>query len=213
MAMCESCTVYLSGEGPRYCIAGSNSSGKTALMRTLCGLLPRGAEDLFQAEDITHGRASSSGSGSGWCRRAGSSSATSVEDNLHLGALPKARAQWRARRVDVDLFRAAGTTSQSASTLSGGGQRMLAIARGLMAHPRLLLLDEPTLGRRCLSTGVRAAGQLSARALAVLLSERTRSSLAFAQQAYVVENGSVALQGPASALQQDSRIKQAYLGL
>jgi branched-chain amino acid transport system ATP-binding protein len=210
------------GEAAITALLGANGSGKTTLMRTLCGLLPvRGGKILFQDEDITLWTAH---------RRVEAGLVLvpegrlvfgdlSVEDNLHLGAItPKARAQWRARRDEMfDLYpRLLERRSQLANTLSGGEQQMLAIARGLMAHPRLLLLDEPTLGLAPIACKevFELLTRLNAGALAVLLSEQdVRSSLALAQQAYVVENGSVALSGPASALQQDSRIKQAYLGL
>jgi branched-chain amino acid transport system ATP-binding protein len=203
-------------------LLGANGSGKTTLMRTLCGLLPVwGGKIFFQDEDITAWPAH---------RRVEAGLVLvpegrlvfgdlSVEDNLHLGAItPKARVQWRARRDEMfDLFpRLLERRSQSAITLSGGEQQMLAIARGLMAHPRLLLLDEPTLGLAPIACRQVFAllGKLNTGALAVLLSEQdVRSSLALAREAYVVENGSVALSGPASALQEDSRIKQAYLGL
>ena len=203
-------------------LLGANGAGKTTLMRALCGLLPaRTGRIVFQGEDVTAWPAH---------RRVEAGlvlvpegrlvfSDLSVEDNLHLGAItPKARNRWRARRDEMyDLFpRLLERRTQAAGTLSGGEQQMLAIARGLMAQPRLLLLDEPTLGLAPVACRqvFDLLGTLNAGGLAVLLAEQdVRASLALAQQAYVVENGTVALRGPAHALREDSRIKQAYLGL
>jgi branched-chain amino acid transport system ATP-binding protein len=203
-------------------LLGANGAGKTTLMRALCGLLPvRGGRIVFRGDDISAWPAH---------RRVEAGLVLvpegrlvfgdlSVADNLRLGAItPKARVRWRTRRDEMyDLFpRLLERSSQVASTLSGGEQQMLAIARGLMARPHLLLLDEPTLGLAPVACRqvFELLARLNAGGLAILLSEQdVRSSLALAQQAYVVENGSIALRGLASALQEDTRIKQAYLGL
>jgi len=203
-------------------LLGANGAGKTTLMRTLCGLLPvRGGRILFRGEDVAEWPAH---------RRVEAGLALvpegrlvfadlAVEDNLQLGAItPKARHQWHSRRDEMyDLFpRLRERRGQAAGTLSGGEQQMLAIARGLMARPRLLLLDEPTLGLA--PVACRELFELLARinrdGLAVLLSEQdVRASLAIAQRAYVVENGKVAISGAASDLNADPRIEQAYMGL
>ena len=106
--------------------------------------------------------------------------------------------------------------AQLAGTLSGGEQQMLAIGRGLMAQPRLMLLDEPTLGLSPLMSRqiFELVRRLVADGLTLLLAEQdVFQSLNAAERAYVIENGRVAAEGPARAIADDPRIKQAYLGL
>jgi|SRR5690242_3227855 len=208
--------------GEATALLGANGAGKTTLMRALCGLLQaREGRLFFLGDDITSWPAH---------RRVDAGLVLvpegrlvfgdlSIEDNLRLGAItPKARARWRARRDEMyALFpRLLERRAQAASTLSGGEQQMLAIARGLMACPRLLLLDEPTLGLAPLACRqlFDLLGTLHANGLAILLAEQdVRASLALAQRAYVVENGTIVLSGAAAELSEDPRIKQAYLGL
>jgi branched-chain amino acid transport system ATP-binding protein len=105
---------------------------------------------------------------------------------------------------------------QAASTLSGGEQQMLAIGRGLMAEPRLMLLDEPTLGLSPLMSReiFRLVERLVEDGLTLLLAEQdVQKSLDVARHAYVVENGRIAAHGPAADIADDPRIRQAYLGL
>jgi branched-chain amino acid transport system ATP-binding protein len=203
-------------------LLGANGAGKTTLMRTLCGLLPLAAGSIyFNGEDI--GRWPSD-------RRVAAGlvlvpegrmvfANLSVEDNLRLGAItPRARLRWRARRDEMyDLFsRLKERRAQAAGTLSGGEQQMLAIARGLMSHPKLLLLDEPTLGLApIMCTQVFALlRQLNDDGLSMLLAEQdVHTTLAFAATAYVMENGRISASGPAAQLREDVHIKQAYMGL
>jgi branched-chain amino acid transport system ATP-binding protein len=106
--------------------------------------------------------------------------------------------------------------AQRAGTLSGGEQQMLAIGRGLMAEPRLLILDEPSLGLSPLLVEEMFAliGRLHRDGLAILLVEQNVvQSLALAQRAYVLENGRIVLAGPAAELREDPELKRAYLGL
>ena len=203
-------------------LIGANGAGKTTLMRTLCGLLPvASGRILLEGTDITNWPAH---------RRVEAGLVLvpegrllfgdlSVEHNLRLGAItPKARGRWRARRDQMfDLFpRLRERRAQAAATLSGGEQQMLAIARGLMAYPRLLLLDEPSLGLApvvCRQLFDLLA-QLNGDGLTMLLAEQdVRAALALARVAHVVENGVVALSGQALALQEHSGVRQAYMGL
>ena len=141
-----------------------------------------------------------------------------VRENIDLGAFRRARAR-RAQnrdRVFAIFPRLAEHQSQRAGTLSGGEQQMLAIGRGLMAEPRLLILDEPSLGLSpllveemfALIAGIRADG------LSVLLVEQNVvQSLEIADRAYVLEHGQFVLTGPAADLLDDPRLRQTYLGL
>jgi branched-chain amino acid transport system ATP-binding protein len=203
-------------------LIGANGAGKTTLMRALCGLLPATSGSIiFQGEDITDWPAH---------RRVDAGLVLvpegrlvfgnlSVEDNLRLGAItPRVRSSWRARRDEMfDLFpRLRERRRQAASTLSGGEQQMLAIARGLMAHPRMLLLDEPTLGLAPVACKqvFDLLTEINAQGLSILLAEQdVRATLSRAGSAYVVENGSVALSGRARDLERDERVRRAYMGL
>ena len=209
-------------EGAVTALIGANGAGKTTLMRALCGLLPVSeGRIVFQDEDITQ-----------WPphRRVDAGLVLvpegrlvfgdlSVEDNLRLGAItPKARGKWRPRRDEMfDLFpRLRERRTQAASTLSGGEQQMLAIARGLMAHPRMLLLDEPTLGLAPVACKqvFDLLPTINAEGLSIVLAEQdVRAALSLARSAYVVENGTVALSGLAGELSADERVRRAYMGL
>lgn len=203
-------------------LVGANGAGKTTLMRALCGLIPVSAGRIrFEGDDITQWPAH---------RRVEAGlvlvpegrlvfAELSIEDNLRLGAItPSARSRYRQRRDEMyELFPILlERRRQRAGTLSGGEQQMLAIARGLMSHPRLLLLDEPTLGLApvmCKQV-FELLPRLTAMGLSILLSEQdVRASLQLAQQAYVVENGVIAVQGDAHSLRDDARIRLAYMGL
>ncbi len=142
----------------------------------------------------------------------------SVHENLLLGAYRRGRAN-RARNLDrvVGVFPRLGERfAQAAGTLSGGEQQMLAIGRGMMAEPRLLVLDEPSLGLSPLLveemfTLIR---RLNQEGLAILLVEQNVvQSLALARRAYVMENGRIVLAGKAKLLAADPKLRKAYLGM
>src|SRR5207244_13183122 len=141
-----------------------------------------------------------------------------VRENLDLGAYRRghARREDNQSRVFAIFPRLAGRQAQSAGTLSGGEQQMLAIGRGLMAEPKLLILDEPSLGLSpllveelfALIKGINSQG------IALLLVEQNvMQSLEVAQRAYVLDNGAIVLQGDAADVGNDSNLKRAYLGL
>ena len=209
-------------EGGVTALLGANGAGKTTLMKTLCGLLPvQGGTLRFLGQDIGHSAAD---------RRVLAGlvlvpegrmvfPTLSVQENLRLGGINlRARPQWRRNIERVfDVFpRLRERASQAAVTLSGGEQQMLAIGRGLMAEPKLMLLDEPTLGLApVMALEIFAlVRRLTAEGLTLLLAEQdVQRTLAVASQAYVVENGRIAAHGPAAEIAGDPRIRQAYLGL
>ena len=142
----------------------------------------------------------------------------SVKENIELGAYLRKN----SREIDEDfqkvfvLFpRLKERLKQSAGTLSGGEQQMLAIARSLMARPRLLLMDEPSLGLApILVKGIfKAIREINEQGLTILLVEQNaRMALKFAHRGYVLETGKIVLEGPASQLEANEEVKKAYLG-
>jgi branched-chain amino acid transport system ATP-binding protein len=142
----------------------------------------------------------------------------SVRENLDLGGYRRARARraHNRERVFATFPRLAERQRQRAGTLSGGEQQMLAIGRGLMAEPRLLILDEPSLGLSPLLVEELFAliARINADGTALLLVEQNVvQSLDLAQRAYVLDNGAFVLEGRAAELRNDPELKRAYLGL
>ena len=208
-------------EGEIVAVLGANGVGKTTLNRVLSGLIVARAGSMrFCGEDITsadHAR----------IVRAGLIHVPegrkifpnlSVRDNLLLGAYVRGRRE-RAMSLDHVLAtfpRLKERLGQLAGSMSGGEQQMLAIGRGLMGRPRLLILDEPSLGLSPILTEelFGLIGRLHAEGLSMLLVEQNVvQSLAVAGRAYVIDNGLVALSGPAATLAEDARLRSAYLGL
>ena len=203
-------------------LLGGNGAGKTTLMKTLAGLLPvREGRIRFLGEDITARPANERVLAGLVLVPEGRMvfPSLTVHENLRLGAInPRARPQWQRTLEHVyHVFpRLKERESQLAVTLSGGEQQMLAIGRGLMAQPRLMLLDEPTLGLSPLMAQqiFTLVSTLVGDGLTLLLAEQdVHHSLNAAEHAYVIENGRVAAEGPADTIADDPRIRQAYLGL
>jgi len=202
-------------------LLGSNGAGKSTLNNTVCGLLPVSAGRIvFDGEDFTRAhttRVVAAGliqipEG----RRIFPN--LTVRENLELGAYLRGKAN-RARNLERSLVlfpRLAERMAQRAATLSGGEQQMLAIGRGLMAEPRLLILDEPSLGLAPLLVEELFAfiKRLNSEGLAILLVEQNvGQSLEIADRAYVLENGAIRFQGTPGELLHNPELKRAYLGV
>jgi len=203
-------------------VVGSNGAGKTTLIRTIAGMIrPKSGSIRFGGREIgglSSDRICEAGIGQVAEGRQIFPSLTVLE-NLDLGgALKRSRKNLKRNRERVlDLYpRLAERKSQSAGTMSGGEQQMLAIGRCLMAEPELIMFDEPSLGLAPLLVeqmfdNVRA---LNAEGITVLLVEQNvMESLGISNYGYVLESGQNALQGPASELLTDDDVKKAYLGL
>lgn len=203
-------------------LIGANGAGKTTTLRTISGLLrPRSGEIIFDgtpihllpAHQIVYLGLTQAPEG----RQVFPT--LTVQENLNMGAysLGNNRASIEANRARVyDLFpRLAGRKNQLGGTLSGGEQQMLSIGRALMASPKLLMLDEPSLGLAPLLVKAifETIQTINEQGVTVLLVEQNaRAALRLADYGYVLETGTIALEGPASDLLQSSRVRQAYLG-
>lgn len=203
-------------------LAGANGAGKTTLMRVLAGLLPvRSGTIRFAGNDITTASTAARVDAGLTLVPEGRLvfPTLTVEENLRLGGIsPHARDQARARLQQMwALFpRLVERRAQAAGSLSGGEQQMLAIARGLMAQPKLLLLDEPTLGLAPTMAQLifETIAKLRAQGLTIVLAEQDlRRALAIADHAYVIENGRVVLEGKGPDLMNHPRVRTAYLGV
>jgi branched-chain amino acid transport system ATP-binding protein len=209
-------------EGQVVALLGSNGAGKTTTLRTLSGLLPAIQGTVtFDGHDITHARTDQivelgivhvPEGRLLWPRM-------SVRENLELGAyLPRAKGR-RAESLDrvFELFpRLRERRGQAAGTLSGGERQMCALARGLMGLPRLLMLDEPSLGLapRLVSEMFDSLRVLRADGLTVLLVEQNvHQALTLADVGYVLETGRIVLSGPSSDLLASPLVRSAYLGV
>jgi branched-chain amino acid transport system ATP-binding protein len=203
-------------------VLGSNGAGKTTLMRVLSGLLPAKSGTIaFEGSDITALQAAERVDLGISLTPEGRSVFPdfTVDENLRMGAfLPRARAGMDARKDSMfSLFpKLRDRRNQLARTLSGGEQQMLAIARSLMSKPKLLLLDEPSLGLAPIVVRqlFESIERIREQGVTVLMVEQdANAALAIADRAFVVEIGEVTLQGPAEEIQRDPRIRAAYLGL
>src|SRR5690349_8210495 len=202
-------------------LLGSNGAGKTTLNNTLSALLPAFAGTIrFADRDLTGARYTEIVA-AGLVhvpegRRVFPN--LSVQENLELGSYRRARAKRAANleRVFGIFPRLKDRATQSAGTLSGGEQQMLAIGRGLMAEPRLLILDEPSLGLSPVAVEelFSLIGRLNQEGLPILLVEQNvGQSLEIAHRAYVLENGAIVFQGTPAELLANAELKRAYLGL
>jgi branched-chain amino acid transport system ATP-binding protein len=207
-------------EGRMVAIVGPNGAGKTTLMSAVMGLLPRTGTVLYCGNTAgTTETLVAAGAVLVPERRALFTDMT-VDDNLQLGFYVRRRAgerdsQQSMREVFAIFPRLQERRRQLAGTLSGGERQMLALGRALMARPRLLLLDEPSLGLAPMIVReiFRVLADQRARGLSILLVEQNvRAALQVADYGYVLEMGEVAAEGPSNELAGNPRIVEAYLG-
>ena len=208
------------GEGELVCLLGGNASGKSTTLKTILGIVrPRAGRVLFDGRDVT-----------GWPvpQRIASGMAIvpenrrlfgqmTVRENLELGAVLRG-----GERLDEDfdqvhaLFpRLYERRNQLAGTLSGGEQQMVAMGRALMSRPRLLLMDEPSMGLSpaLVQQNFQIIKQIHSSGVAVLMVEQNAAmALSIADRGYVLSTGEIVLEGSASELLRSEDLKRAYLG-
>jgi branched-chain amino acid transport system ATP-binding protein len=209
------------GQGDLVCLIGANGAGKSTTLKTISGLVrPSAGRIVFDGREIQ-----------GWrpqdILRAGIAHCPegrrvfphlTVRENLEMGAY--VRKDTGAVAADLERVLAhfpvlAERRRQAAGTLSGGEQQMLAIGRALMARPRLILFDEPSLGLAptVVETTFRIIGEIQKDGTTVFMVEQNAyMALRMATRAYVMETGRITLHGPARALLDDEHVKRAYLG-
>jgi len=202
-------------------VLGSNGVGKTTLNNTLSGLITPTAGEIYFEDKLISGRSPADIVDMGLIHVPEGRKLfpnLTVKDNLELGSYRRGKPN-RSANFDtvLEIFpRLKDRLMQSAGTLSGGEQQMVAIGRGLMSEPRVLLLDEPSLGLSPLLveqmfTLIKKINETN---LSVILVEQNVvQSLAIADRAYVIEQGTVALSGKADELRENSDLKKSYLGL
>jgi branched-chain amino acid transport system ATP-binding protein len=207
------------GSGELVCLLGGNASGKSTTLKTVLGIVkPRQGRVRFEGEDVTERSTS-------YRIRRGMAivpenrrlfAPMTVLENLELGAyLRRGGAKEDFERV-YELFPALyQRRSQLAGTLSGGEQQMVAMGRALMSHPKLLLMDEPSMGLApiLVERNFQIIRQVHEAGVAVLVVEQNANvSLSIADRGYVLQTGQVVLAGKAKALLENEDLKKAYLG-
>jgi len=209
------------GEGEAVVLLGANGAGKTTLLRTLSGLVRAEGRITFDGRPILGRRPE-------WIVRCGVShvpqgrgcfAELTVEENLRVGAFTRRDAAGIARDIRhwYEVFPRLGERrDQPAGQMSGGEQQMLAVARALMSRPRLLLLDEPSLGlARVITEGLferlREINERDGTAL-LLVEQNAELALDLARRAYVIAAGHIEVSGSSEELRDDDAIRRAYLG-
>jgi branched-chain amino acid transport system ATP-binding protein len=208
------------GDGELVALVGANGAGKSTLLRAISGVQPCAGKILYDGKDI--GAVSPE-------RRVGLGivqvpegrqvfGPLSVEDNLRLGAYTRTRAESDAElaRVYAMFPTLKERRREAAGVLSGGQQQMLAMGRGLMAKPRLLLLDEPSMGlapRLVEEIFAKVRALKAARTTIFLVDQNARAALSVADRGYVLETGRVVLAGSGAELLANAQVREAYLGM
>jgi len=211
----------LVNEGELVCLVGANGAGKTSLLKALCGMLPAsGGAVHLRGQSITH-RPSHEIIRQGLAlvpEGRGVFSRMTVKENLEMGAY--IRTDRAAIAADLDgVFirfpRLKERAKQKAGTLSGGEQQMLVIGRALMSQPKLLLLDEPSMGLAPLMVQkiFQTIHEISQQGVTILLVEQNaKLALEVSHRGYVMENGEIMLSDSAQALANNPEVRRAYLG-
>jgi branched-chain amino acid transport system ATP-binding protein len=210
------------GEGEFVALVGPNGAGKTTTLRTIAGLLaPMSGDIMFKGKQI-------GGMSAHLVSRLGMSYVSeglnlftdmSVRENLLLGAYAVNNKKQELETLDFvyHLFpRLKEREKQLAGTMSGGERKMLAIARGMMSDPELLLVDEPSLGLAPHLTHdvFRALLELGKRGVTILLVEQNvNATLEITDRAYILEHGRIAMEGPSKQMKANEHVRNAYLGL
>jgi branched-chain amino acid transport system ATP-binding protein len=209
------------GEGELVCLIGANGAGKTTTLKGICGLLPVKAGKIF------YGGANITGKPAFQLVRGGLAmvpegrgvfGGLTIEENLAMGAYIRGDAAGIKSDIDrvYGLFpRLKERRRQTAGTLSGGEQQMLAMGRAMMSRPKLLLLDEPSMGlaplmvQKVFETILTISGE---GVTILLIEQNAKLALEVSKRGYVMESGEVTLSGDASALLHDPKVRAAYLG-
>ncbi len=209
-------------QGEIVCLIGSNGAGKTTTLKSITGILhPREGSIFFNGEDITNVEPHhivEKGISMVPEGRHVFSKLTTLE-NMEMGAFvrkDKAAIQQDIENVFKLFPRLKERSKQSAGTLSGGEQQMLAIARALMSRPKLLLLDEPSMGLApiLLESIFENVKEINAQGTTVLLVEQnTKAALTIADRGYVLQTGLVSLSGTSKELRESEMVKKTYLGI
>jgi len=202
-------------EGELVCLIGANGAGKTTTLKAICRLIPSSGTIAYNGADVSRARVHELPrqglvmvpEGRGIFPQ------LTVEENLMMGAY--ARGGGSAEKQYATFPRLRERRQQVAGTLSGGEQQMLAIARALMTEPRLLLLDEPSMGLAPMMVAriFDVVREIAARGVTILLVEQNaRLALELAHRGYVMESGEISLAGKARELLDNPKVREAYLG-
>jgi branched-chain amino acid transport system ATP-binding protein len=207
-------------QGELVCLIGANGAGKTTTLKAICRLVSSSGTIAYAGTDISQAKVHE------LPRRGlvmvpegrGIFPQLTVEENLAMGAYARGAQFGQGGGIDKQYAtfpRLKERRLQVAGTLSGGEQQMLALARALMSEPKLLLLDEPSMGLAPMMVAriFEVVREIAARGVTILLVEQNaRLALELAHRGYVMESGTIALSGTAKALLDDPRVKEAYLG-
>jgi branched-chain amino acid transport system ATP-binding protein len=203
-------------EGELVCLIGANGAGKTTTLKAICRLIPSSGTIAYSGNDVSHAKVHE------LPRKGlvmvpegrGIFPQLTVEENLAMGAYARG-SQGGAEKQYATFPRLKERRLQVAGTLSGGEQQMLAIARALMSDPKLLLLDEPSMGLAPMMVTriFEVVREIASRGVTILLVEQNALlALEVSHRGYVMESGEISISGKSSDLLNDSRVREAYLG-